>query len=124
MLKNDLEKTRKSVLFEIADILRTDLPGMKEFDVLAAVYFLKIANQQDTCPDNIWELREKMDSKVAEVIFEYSKVDVTWGNLKRLFHRVDTVVLDDILRNDLSKDNFTDRNIDTPDSLVNLLERF
>ena len=124
MLKNVLEKTRKSVLVEIADILRIDLPGMKEFDILAAVYFLKIANQQDTCPDNIWDLREKMDSKVAEVIFEYSKVDVTWRNLKRLFHKVDTVVLDDILRNELSKDNFIDGNIDTPDSLVNLLERF
>lgn len=124
MLKNVLEKTRKSVLVEIADILRIDLPGMKEFDILAAVYFLKIANQQDTCPDNIWDLREKMDSKVAEVIFEYSKVDVTWRNLKRLFHKVDTVVLDDILRNELSKDNFIAGNIDTPDSLVNLLERF
>ena len=124
LLKNVLEKTRKSVLVEIADILRIDLPGMKEFDILAAVYFLKIANQQDTCPDNIWDLREKMDSKVAEVIFEYSKVDVTWRNLKRLFHKVDTVVLDDILRNELSKDNFIDGNIDTPDSLVNLLERF
>lgn len=124
MLKNVLEKTRRSVLVEIADILRIDLPGMKEFDILAAVYFLKIANQQDTCPDNIWDLREKMDSKVAEVIFEYSKVDVTWRNLKRLFHKVDTVVLDDILRNELSKDNFIDGNIDTPDSLVNLLERF
>ena len=45
-------------------------------------------------------------------------------NLKRLFHKVDTVVLDDILRNELSKDNFIDGNIDTPDSLVNLLERF
>ena len=112
------------MLVEIADILRIDLPGMKEFDILAAVYFLKIANQQDTCPDNIWDLREKMDSKVAEVIFEYSKVDVTWRNLKRLFHKVDTVVLDDILRNELSKDNFIDGNIDTPDSLVNLLERF
>lgn len=124
MLKNVLEKTRKSVLVEIADILRIDLPGLKEFDILAAVYFLKIANQQDTCPDNIWDLREKMDSKVADVIFEYSKVDVTWKNLKRLFHKVDTVVLDDILRNELSKDNFVDGNIDTPDSLVNLLERF
>lgn len=124
MLKNVLEKTRKSVLVEIADILRIDLPGMKEFDILAAVYFLKIANQQDTCPDNLWDLREKMDSKVADVIFEYSKVDVTWKNLKRLFHKVDTVVLDDILRNELSKDNFIDGNIDTPDSLVNLLERF
>lgn len=124
MLKNVLEKTRKSVLVEIADILRIDLPGLKEFDILAAVYFLKMANQQDTCPDNIWDLREKMDSKVADVIFEYSKVDVTWRNLKRLFHKVDTVVLDDILRNELSKDNFIDGNIDTPDSLVNLLERF
>ena len=112
------------MLVEIADILRIDLPGMIEFDILAAVYFLKIANQQDTCPDNIWDLREKMDSKVAEVIFEYSKVDVTWRNLKRLFHKVDTVVLDDILRNELSKDNFIDGNIDTPVSLVNLLERF
>lgn len=124
MLKNGLEKTRKAVLLEIADIIRIDLPGMREFDLLAAVYFLKIANQQDTCPDNIWDLREKMDSKVAKVIFEYSKVDVTWRNLKRLFHKIDTVVLDDILRNELSKDNFVGGNIDTPDSLVNLLERF
>lgn len=124
MLKNDLEKTRKAVLFEIADIIRTDLPGMREFDILAAVYMLKIANQQDTCPDNIWDLKEKMDSKVAEVIFEYSKVDVTWRNLKILFHKIDSVVLDDILRNELSKDNFVDGNPDTPDSLINLLERF
>lgn len=122
MLNSGLEKTRKVALLEIENILRGYLPGMEKFDVLAAVYALKIASQQNNYPDGIWKLKGKMNPKAAEVIYKHSKFDIAWDELKGISRKYDTVVFDDILRCELSFDGANEEIHDTPDSLVDLLK--
>ncbi len=96
-MKNDMQKQVEMATRQIIDRLKIWLPGMSTFDFLAATYLLMEAGKRTIMVDNYKELREMLDKKIADVIFNFSKVDVAWNDLKELAFDYNTDVFKEIL---------------------------
>ena len=108
----------------ILERVRKVLPGMETFDFLAAVCMLKAASKSKIVIENLNSVREQLDGKIWNLIYDYSKVDVCWNDIKEIAQDFDTEVFDEILLRKSPVMGYSDKEReDVPDGLTSLIFR-
>lgn len=97
-MNNDMQKQVETATWLIMERLKKWLPGMTSFDFFAATYLLKEASKKKIVAEDYDDLRKMIGEKAANLVFNYSKVDVAWKDIKELASDFETDVFIQILK--------------------------
>lgn len=122
-MNNDVQKRVEMATSLLVGRLKKWLPGMSNFDFLAAAFLLKEASKKRIVFEDYDDLKGMISGELANIIFNYSKVDVAWKDIKELSYDFDTEVFEQILKDKSPLSGESSGTEDIPEALAELCFR-
>ena len=122
-MNNDVQKQVEMATSLLVGRLKKWLPGMSNFDFLAAAFLLKEASKKRIVFEDYDDLKGMISGELANIIFNYSKVDVAWKDIKELSYDFDTEVFEQILKDKSPLSGESSGTEDIPEALAELCFR-